>query len=107
MIYFITDTKNIKIGYTKNSIQKRLKQLQTSCADKLYELGWMDGEIEEEKFLHKKFSNSRIRYNGEWFKPTDDLIDYINENNCKKNVCVYYDIENDIVMSYLNISTKI
>jgi len=41
MIYFITDTRNIKIGYTKGKIEKRLQQLQTSCADNLYILGWI------------------------------------------------------------------
>ena len=35
MIYFITDLHNIKIGYTKNSVKKRLKQLQTSCSEQL------------------------------------------------------------------------
>lgn len=105
MIYFITDTKNIKIGYTKNSINKRLKQLQTSCANKLYVLGWIEGDTEIEKYLHKKFAKSRIRFNGEWFKPTDDLIEYINQNNCKKNVEVYYD--GNIVMAYLSISTHL
>lgn len=101
MIYFITDTKNIKIGYTNNSIEKRLKQLQTSCASKLYILGWIDGDLDTEKMLHKIFAQSRIRYNGEWFNPTEDLINYINENNCKENVSVFYD--GNIVLPYLSI----
>jgi hypothetical protein len=85
MIYFITDTINIKIGYTKNSIEKRLKQLQTSNSNTLYLLGWIDGDMDFEKRLHSLFASSRIRSNGEWFKPTKDLIDYINLNNQKKN----------------------
>lgn len=101
MIYFITDTKNIKIGYTKNPIEKRLKQLQTSCADRLYILGWIDGDMECEKKLHRTFANSRIRYNGEWFTPTEDLIDFINNNNKKENV--YVCNENDVIMTYFSI----
>lgn len=101
MIYFITDTKNVKIGYTKKSIKKRLKQLQTSCADKLYILGWMDGDIEDEKKLHKVFSNNRIRYNGEWFSVTDELVDYINSHNCEPNISVVYD--GNVILPYFNI----
>ena len=102
MIYFITDTINIKIGYTKNSIEKRLQQLQTSCSNKLYILGWIEGDIELEKELHKKFSSSRIRYNGEWFKPTDDLLEYININNKIKNT--YIDFLDGKLISLLKIS---
>lgn len=102
MIYFITDTQNIKIGYTKNSIEKRLQQLQTSCSNKLYILGWIEGDIDQEQELHKKFSASRIRYNGEWFKPTDDLLQYINDYNKIKNT--YIDILDGKVISLLKIS---
>ena len=101
MIYFITDTKNIKIGYTKGPIKKRIQQLQTSCSETLYELGWIEGNMELEKELHKKFGASRIRYNGEWFKPTEDLLEYINSNNQKKNT--YVDIFEGKIMPFLNI----
>lgn len=102
MIYFITDTINIKIGYTKNSIEKRLKQLQTSNSNNLYVLGWIDGDIDFEKKLHRQFGSSRIRSNGEWFKPTEDLIDYINLNNQKKNSHV--DFVDGKLMSLLKLS---
>ena len=38
-----------------------------------------------EKDLHKKFSNSIVRINGEWFSPTNDILDYINDNNLNSN----------------------
>ena len=104
MIYFITDKQNIKIGYTKNSVKKRLKQLQTSCPEQLYILGWIDGDLETESFLHKKFSKSRIRYNGEWFRPTEDLISYINEHNRQEHIHVIY--EDGKVMPYFSINLK-
>ena len=102
MIYFITDTKSIKIGYTKGKIEKRLQQLQTSCPEKLYILGWMEGNMDFEKKLHIKFNSSRIRYNGEWFKPTEDLLDYINTNNQKKNT--YVDFMDGKIVPLLKIS---
>lgn len=102
MIYFITDRNNIKIGYTKGKIEKRLQQLQTSCSEKLYILGWIEGDMNFEKELHIKFGASRIRYNGEWFKPTSDLLDYINLNNQKENT--YIDIIDNKIISLLKIS---
>lgn len=103
MIYFITDMINIKIGYTKNDVYKRLQQLQTGCSNKLYLLGWINGDKVKEKELHNVFSRDRIRYNGEWFRPSIEILDYINENNLEKNT--YVDILDGKVMSFLNIST--
>lgn len=101
MIYFITNGKSVKIGYTKNNIERRLKQLQTSCPQKLFILGWIDGDKEKEKELHIQFSNSRIRSNGEWFNPTEDLLDYINKNNKKENT--YVDFVDGVLISLLKI----
>ena len=103
MIYFITDGTYIKIGYTKNSIQKRLKQLQTSNAKKLYILGWVNGDEKTEKQLHKKFEQFRIRSNGEWFMPEEQLLTYINDNNLKENC--YVDVMDGMVMSFLSIKS--
>ena len=103
MIYFITDTRNIKIGYTKGKIEKRLQQLQTSCADNLYILGWIYGNIKMEKQLHVKFNSSKTRSNGEWFYPTEDLLEYINSNNQRNNT--YVDFVDGKLMALLKIST--
>lgn len=103
MIYFITDITYIKIGYTKNNVQKRLKQLQTSNAKKLYLLGWMEGTMEDEKRLHTIFGKHKVRYNGEWFRPDKSLIDFINKNNLKEN-CRVENIDGQI-MSFLSIKT--
>ena len=88
MVYFITDGNYIKIGYTKNNSKKRLKQLQTSNANRLFLLGYIEGDKTVEKELHNKFSSSIVRQNGEWFFPTEDLIDYINKNNLNDNIYV-------------------
>lgn len=88
MVYFISNGENIKIGYTSQDIEKRLHQLNTGSDTNLYLLGYMQGNKEIEKQLHLKFGGLRIRYNAEWFKPSDDLIDYINDNSEKPNTFV-------------------
>ena len=79
-VYFFTNGANIKIGYTKLNIEKRLKQL--------YPLGFVSGNKSLEKELHQKFAKFRIRNNGEWFYPDQSLIDYINSVNEIPNTCV-------------------
>lgn len=103
MIYFFTNGSNIKIGYTKN-IEKRLQQLNTGSDYRLYSLGYIDGGLEKEKELHKLFSKERIRINAEWFFPSKNLIDYINNNNKKDNIYVLLDEETNQVMSFKKIS---
>lgn len=84
-IYFVTEGKHIKIGYTTQDIEKRIKQLNTGSVQNISLLGWIYGDKAKEKELHIKFAQSRIRYNGEWFEPTENLLDFINENNLEPN----------------------
>ena len=105
MIYFFSNRRNIKIGYTKNKIENRLKQLNTGSDSKLYCIGYMQGNMDKEKELHKQFSNERIRQNGEWFVPSDVLIDYINSHNEKPNSYIEYDPKEDIIWEYFAIKT--
>jgi hypothetical protein len=84
-IYFVTEGKYIKIGYTTQDIEKRIKQLNTGSVQNISLLGWMYGNKAKEKELHIKFAQSRVRYNGEWFEPTEKLLDFINENNLEPN----------------------
>lgn len=100
-IYFIATKNKIKIGYTKNSVEKRLKQLQTGNDENLILLGYLHGKLEEEKLLHKQFAKYRIRQNGEWFFPSDELIEYININNEKPHT--YIDWVDDRLLPLLKI----
>ena len=84
-IYFVTEGKHIKIGYTTQDIKKRIKQLNTGSVQNISLLGWIYGDKAKEKELHIKFAQSRVRYNGEWFEPTEILLDFINENNLEPN----------------------
>lgn len=101
-IYFLCSDNKIKIGYTKGSIDKRIKQLNTGSPNKIYKLGWMKGDKEKEKQLHIKFSAYRIRNNGEWFLGVQEIIDFINEVNQEPNV--FIDIVDNKIIPLLTLS---
>jgi hypothetical protein len=85
LIYFISNGKSIKIGYTKGDPYKRLKQLSTGSSSPLYLLGYIkDADKKLEKELHNRFK----RINLEWFFPSPDLLDYINKYNDMQQVYV-------------------
>src|SRR5262245_34291022 len=67
MIYFTQDTqtKAIKIGYSKNP-KKRRSGLQTATPGELILLGAIHGGLEHERGYHDKFSQYRLH--GEWFR---------------------------------------
>lgn len=78
MIYFIKNEKgSVKIGFT-NSIERRLKALQTSSSDELTLIGVMFGDKAREKLIHECFRHSKIR--GEWFKSSPHLLAFIKDN---------------------------
>lgn len=106
MVYFFSNGKNIKIGYTKNKVETRLQQLNTGSDSKLYCIGYIQGDLEKEKQLHRQFANDRVRKNGEWFLPSDDLVDYINSNNEKLNVYIEYDPKENTIWEYFCIKTN-
>jgi hypothetical protein len=67
MIYFTQDTqtKAIKIGYSKNP-NKRRSGLQSATPGQLILLGCIHGGLEHERGYHDKFAQHRLH--GEWFK---------------------------------------
>jgi hypothetical protein len=71
MIYIIRtgneDGGYIKIGYSKKSVKKRVKKLQTGSPLPLEIIGTIEGNIPDEKELHLKLARFRVRANGEWF----------------------------------------
>lgn len=76
MIYFIkSSTGQIKIGYTKNNPESRLKQCQTGSSAKLSILKTIRGGYAMETYLHKKFKHLNTR--GEWFKSDPELLHFI------------------------------
>ena len=76
-IYFIADEDGyIKIGHAGHP-QARLKSLQTASRQELRLLATTPGAVADEKALHAKFSDDHVR--GEWFKPSRELCEYIQE----------------------------
>jgi len=66
--------RRYKIGYTKKSVQQRLKQLQTGAHSELrivdqYESKW---GTKIESVLHKTYF--RRKTNGEWFDLTEEEV---------------------------------
>jgi len=76
MIYFIRNivSGNIKIGFS-DTPKKRLKDLQTGSHDKLLLIKTIPGDRELEAQFHQQFSHCRL--DGEWFSPTDELVEFI------------------------------
>lgn len=81
MIYFIQcgDNGPIKIGYTSDDLQGRIRTLQTNCPYKLELIGRMKGTMEDEKLIHARFLDSRLE--GEWFRPSPMILDFIEKHN--------------------------
>lgn len=66
----------IKIGVATD-LSKRLAALQTGSPAELRLLGTMTGDMADERALHVRFRDHRLR--GEWFSPADDLLAFIRE----------------------------
>jgi hypothetical protein len=77
LIYFLQslDSLDIKIGYTGESAEVRLAQLQTGNPAGLRLLAEIPGERADEYELHLRFAACRVR--GEWFRPTPELLSYL------------------------------
>ena len=77
MIYLIKTKDNdfYKIGYTSNSVKKRLKSIQTCCPYKLEIINKVNGSIQEEKILHTLFKEHKTQ--GEWFKLDKIYLDIL------------------------------
>jgi hypothetical protein len=84
MIYFTQDTQTraIKIGYSKNP-QKRRAGLQSSTPGQLVLLGYVPGGLEYERAFHDKFAAYRLH--GEWFSGeiTSEVMRIISQEAAK------------------------
>lgn len=70
-IYFASDGKNVKIGFTRRAPGFRLAGIQTSNATKVQLLGFFVGSLAQEKYLHAALECDRIR--GEWFRRSNKV----------------------------------
>jgi hypothetical protein len=67
----------IKIGFTTKPIEQRVAQLQAFVPETLVILGGIPGDEQAEKDMHLRFRKDRIRRNHEWFRPSEDLLSYL------------------------------
>lgn len=100
MIYFVRSySQFIKIG-TSTNVETRLKGLQTGSPIKFKIQAILDGDFKTESGLHEMFKH--IRYNGEWFRYTDELkwfIRAIQENPDVNNIKTLYMISQKMRIS--------
>lgn len=83
MLYLIKSNGYIKIGYAKD-VKKRMKQYSTHNPD-FQLLDSIDGELQEEKFLHKILKNYQFRT--EWFYNIPEVYSIWNSyKQCKINI---------------------
>lgn len=66
-------------------MKSRISNLQVGCPQDLILLSVIDGGRDVESLLHDRFSDSRIR--GEWFDPTDDLMEFIQSSASYEIFC--------------------
>lgn len=80
MIYLIIteDKQYVKIGFTKDPINKRLYSIQAGCPIKLLVLETFQGTMQEEKYLHFVCRNYHIRR--EWFRYSEDLLKLVHKS---------------------------
>lgn len=93
MIYFIANEEQqiVKIGYTKENPILRLANIQIGNPYLLNMICVIDGEISDERQLHKDFEHLRLQ--GEWFTLNNEiksLIDKYNDGDCYKNYITNY-----------------
>lgn len=77
MIYFLKASDRIKIGYA-NDPATRISSIQTTSPYILEVLLIIEGNYDEESFLHRKFHD--LRTSGEWFEYKDPLKSFIRDN---------------------------
>jgi hypothetical protein len=79
LVYFIKviNTNRFKIGYTNQTMDKRLSGLQVGCPYELvpHRAIKCSDPNKLEKYLHDCFQTKKVR--GEWFDLTDDEVDQI------------------------------
>lgn len=82
-VYFIAARRlaRVKIGYTAQSIEKRLCELQVGSPDDLVLLGHIQGGRHVEDELHRRFRGDHLR--GEWFSLSGNIIRFLRQRHIR------------------------
>lgn len=77
-VYFLRCDSSglIKIGVSTN-VAHRVSAIQSGSPTQMTLLATEEGGQEREKQLHDTYAEHRVR--GEWYRPTDELLDYISD----------------------------
>jgi hypothetical protein len=73
-VYVVGFAGFVKIGWSTN-LEKRIATIQQGVPDKLTIYGLFEGGIPEERFLHRRFREHRIR--GEWFRNEGAVAEWV------------------------------
>ena len=77
VVYFVKAGGFIKIGFTSKPVSARINEFKTGCPFPTEILGTIEGGMQVERALHKRFAH--LRSSGEWFIESDELLSYISE----------------------------
>lgn len=96
-VYFISDGRSVKIGYTSDDPRKRLGEIQTGNPNQLSIVHTVPGTREDEKSFHKLFE--KHRQSGEWFDypPILEWIERLRNPNRKLSRVSLADVIETIV----------
>lgn len=76
LVYFVEAGRggSIKIGWTQD-LDRRIAELQTANAKKLYVLGSVAGTLDDESAFHARFAHLRLE--AEWFENSSEIRDFL------------------------------
>lgn len=85
VIYFLKpEGQNVvKIGRTSEFVN-RLRGIQTGCPWRLETLLTYESVQDDERELHRRFAEDRIRPDGEWFVLSDQIKEFIRSKGTPK-----------------------
>lgn len=83
VIYFVRMAAFVKIGISFVA-SVRLKQLQTGCPEPLELLLTTPGDVKFERRLHNMFAADRVRADGEWFRLSHEILDFIEQKKAQQ-----------------------
>ncbi len=67
----------IKIGFTKNDIKRRVREIQCGSPHVLRWIGYYPGDRSDERSVQLLLLNSSLR--GEWFHPTVEVLAFVRQ----------------------------
>ena len=93
-VYLLECGDKYKIGYTRKTIEQRIKQMKTGNSEEFKVLSFFESKwgTKIESHLHKRFKDKKI--SGEWFKlDEEDIMTF--ELECQRWHDVLEDITNN------------